>query len=199
MRKVSAPIKDARAPCAVSLSPPRHRLRCPPHAATLKRAICRRRVLAVSRLLTPTHAHTHTYTRTGFHDVAHDGALFSPTRKGAFFDGESVDEDIEDELLPQKGAALLACCEQALARAAHAERVTGRVHTAKKHEGFICCVFVHVCTLLRVCRALTGDGERTQCRARITECRALTVTWRLSPQHNAGGTGKRWVLVSALN
>jgi hypothetical protein len=38
--------------------------------------------------------------------VAHDGALFSPTRKGAFFDGESVDEDIEDELLPKKGAAL---------------------------------------------------------------------------------------------
>jgi hypothetical protein len=49
---------------------------------------------------------THTLTRTGFHDVAHDGALFSPTRKGAFFDGESVDEDIEDELLPKKGAAL---------------------------------------------------------------------------------------------
>lgn len=38
--------------------------------------------------------------------MAHDGALFSPTRKGAFFDGESIDEDIEDELLPKKGAAL---------------------------------------------------------------------------------------------
>jgi len=41
----------------------------------------------------------------GFHDVAHEGALYSPTRRGSYFDDNvSVDDDIEDELLEKKGA-----------------------------------------------------------------------------------------------
>ena len=80
---------------------PRHLLAPPP---TFPRRLC----FSLSHAHIPKHTHTHTHTRghTGFHDVAHEGALFSPTRKGAYFDSDSIEEDIEDELLVKKGAVV---------------------------------------------------------------------------------------------